>query len=128
MLPATSSGSVKIISLNRDELLGQLQRIATRLRAEHPEAEIRLFGSLARGDQTGLSDIDILIVLDHATEPDPHRRILTFLPYFDLPRGTDLLVYTRAELTRRLAENDRFLRQIWNESLALIPGPGPNAE
>lgn len=128
MLPATSSGSVKIISLNRDELLGQLRRIAARLKAEHPEAEIRLFGSLARGDQTGLSDVDILIVLDHTTEPDPHRRILTLLPYFDLPRGIDLLVYTRAELTRRLSENDHFLQRVWNESFALIPPQEPNAE
>jgi predicted nucleotidyltransferase len=63
--------------------------------------QVRLFGSLARGDATGLSDVDILILLRRALESDPHRRILTFLPYFDLPRNTDLLVYTLAELEQR---------------------------
>ena len=62
MLPTLSSSSVKIISLNRDQLLTRLRQIASRLQKEHPEvAEVRLFGSLARGDQTGTSDVDILI-------------------------------------------------------------------
>ena len=63
MLRERSSGSVKIISLDRDELLARLATIATRIRARHPEVrEVRLFGSLARGDQTGTSDADLLIV------------------------------------------------------------------
>ncbi len=116
-----SSSSVKIISLDRDQLLAHLRQIATRLHAEHPEVmEIRLFGSLARDDQTGTSDVDILIVLHHSADPDVHRRIRMYLPYFDLTRGTDLLVYTRAELTRRLSEGDRFLHQVWQESMPLL--------
>jgi predicted nucleotidyltransferase len=117
-----SSGSVKVISLNRDSLLADLRRIAGSIRAEHPEvAEIRLFGSLARGNHTGTSDVDVLILLDHTEESDPLRRILTFLPYFDLTRGSDLLVYTRAELEERLLANDRFLQRIWSESIPLDP-------
>jgi predicted nucleotidyltransferase len=120
MPPAPLSGSVRIISLNRDELLARLRQAATRLQAEHPEVEqVRLFGSLARGDATGLSDIDILILLRHTSDSDPHRRILTFLPYFDLPRSTDVLVYTRSELERRLSERDRFAHRVWNESVPL---------
>ena len=120
MLPTLSSSSVKIISLNRDQLLTRLRQIASRLQKEHPEvAEVRLFGSLARGDQTGTSDVDILIVLQHTLERDPHRRILTYLPYFDLRQGADCLVYTRAELERLSADN-RFLQRIWEESLPLI--------
>ncbi len=115
-----SVDSVKIISLHRDDLLGQLRAAAARIQAEHREvAEVRLFGSVARGDQTGTSDADVLIVLDHTTEFDPHRRILTFLDYFDLERGTDLLVFTRSEIEKRLAENDHFMMQIWKESVPL---------
>ena len=47
------------------------------------------------------------------------RRILSFLPYFDLDRGTDLLVYTRAELEQQLAGQNPFLHRIWRESLPL---------
>jgi predicted nucleotidyltransferase len=119
MLPKQSCSSVRIISLNRDELLTRLRQIATRLQAEHPEvADVRLFGSLARGDQTGTSDVDILIVLRHTSEADPHRRILNFMPYFDLLRGTDFLVYTRAEL-ERLSAGNRFLQRVWDESISL---------
>lgn len=115
-----SSSSVRIISLDRDELLARLRDMAARLQAEHPEViEVRLFGSLARGDQTGTSDVDILIVLDRTGEQDPHRRILTFMPHFDLTRGADILVYTRQELESRLSHQDRFMRRIWAESIPL---------
>jgi uncharacterized protein len=116
-----SSGSVRIISLDRNRLLAELRQIAGRLSADHPEvAEVRLFGSLARGDQLGTSDVDVLILLRHTTETDPVHRILTFLPYFDLNRGSDLLVYTLAELEGRLAAGDRFIQRIWTESIAII--------
>jgi predicted nucleotidyltransferase len=111
---------VKIISLDRDSLLAELRQIANTIRSEHPEvAEIRLFGSLARGDYTGSSDVDVLILLDHTVEKDPLKRILTFLPYFKLNRGSDLLVYTLDELNERLSSNDRFIQRIWSESVPL---------
>jgi predicted nucleotidyltransferase len=115
-----SSDSVKIISLDRNSLLAELRRIAGRISADHPEvAEVRLFGSLARGDQLGTSDVDVLILLRHTAEMDPVRRILTFLPYFNLDRGSDLLVYTLAELEGRLAAGDRFIQRIWTESIPI---------
>jgi len=57
-----SSGSVKALSLNREGIL-------RRLKAEGEEAsrvfpsivEVRLFDSLAKGEETGLSDADLLI-------------------------------------------------------------------
>ena len=120
MPPVPSFDSVKIISLNRAELLAQLRAIATRIRREHPAIEdIRVFGSLARGDATGTSDVDVLILLRHSSESDPMRRIRAFLPYFDLDRGADLLVYTRAEFEQQLASPNPFLQKIWRESVPL---------
>ena len=111
---------MKIISLDRDLLLARLRETAQQVRAAQPEvAEIRLFGSLARGDATGVSDIDLLVVLDHSDENDPHRRILTYLPYFPFDRGVDLLVLTQEEIDRRLAAGDRWLAKAWAESLVL---------
>jgi predicted nucleotidyltransferase len=90
MPPTTSFDSVRIISLNRDHLLVRLREIAVQIRREQDDVEdIRLFGSLARGDATGMSNADILIVLREMTDTDPHRRILRFIGYFDLDRGTD---------------------------------------
>jgi len=117
---ATSFNSVKIISLDRERLLGQLRAIAARIRREQNAVEdIRVFGSLARGDATGTSDADVLLVLRDTTETDPHRRILRFMRYFDLDRGIDLLVYTRAELERELSADNRFLQRAWRESIPL---------
>ncbi|MCX7838188.1 MAG: nucleotidyltransferase domain-containing protein [Anaerolineae bacterium] len=115
-----SFGSVKIISLDRDELMARLRAIATRIRNEHSEVEqVRVFGSLARGDATGTSDVDVLILLRHSTEADPLQRIRAFLPYFDLERGTDLLVFTRAELEEQLAARNMFFHHLWHESIPL---------
>lgn len=120
MPPATSSNSVKIISLNREHLLARLRQIAAHIRREQKAVEeIRLFGSLARGDATGTSDADVLVVLSETAETDPHRRILQFIRYFDLDRGTDLLVYPRAELEGELASGNLFLQRVWRESLPL---------
>lgn len=120
MPQATSFDSVKIISLNREHLLTRLREIAAQIRREHDAVEeIRIFGSLARGDATGMSDADVLIILRDTTETDPHRRILRFIRYFNLDRGTDLLIYTRAELEHQLSSADRFLQRIWRESIPL---------
>lgn len=120
MRPTRSFGSVKIISLDRARLLEALHQIATRLRAERSEVEeVRLFGSLARQDHTGASDADVLIVLSGTPELDPARRSLAYLPYFDLPVGTDLLVFTRAEIEACLSAGDPFWCRLWRDSVAL---------
>jgi predicted nucleotidyltransferase len=94
--------------------------MALRLIAEKPVvAEVRLFGSLARGDQTGTSDADVLVVLHSADSQDPHRRTLAYLPYFDMERGVDLMVLTRAELEQRLADQDHLIMRILDESQSL---------
>lgn len=120
MLQQTSSDSVKIISLNRNELLSRLRVMAQRICAARPEVmEVRVFGSVARGDQVGISDVDVLILLREPLPGDPLEQIRGFYPYFDLPLGVDILVYTREQLTRRLQSGDAFACKMWQESLVL---------
>ncbi len=120
MLRKRSSGSVRIVSLDRQEAIRRLKGVAERIRASHPEAaEILLFGSLARGSHVGTSDADVLIVLEGSTTSDPASRILEFLPEFDLPIGVDLIVLTRAELESRLEDADPFVTRIIDEGIPL---------
>lgn len=121
MLHQSLSDSVKIISIDRPELLAVLKRIAKKIRAEFPDvACVRVFGSIARGDQVGTSDVDVLIVLKARAPQKAHLDwIRQFYPYFDLPFGVDVLVYPKAELVRRLQAGDAFLTRIWAESLRL---------
>jgi predicted nucleotidyltransferase len=116
-----SFDSVTIISLQRDEILAQLRSAAQAIRKQHPKVEsIRFFGSLARREETGTSDADVLIVITGEYDlGDPLQRIQTFLPYFRLPIGLDLLVYTRDELDRQLQDPRSFLHSIWEESQPL---------
>ena len=117
-----SSSTVRIISLDREALLAQLRAIAAQIRRECDVEDVRIFGSLARGNATGTSDVDVLIIVRHSTEADMVRRILSFLPYFDLDRGTDLLVYTRAELEQQTCSAEPLpAPHLARESAALIP-------
>ncbi len=57
-----SSGSVKAISLNRDEVLQRLREVAAEALEVFPELqEVWLIGSLAAGTYTGTSDVDLLL-------------------------------------------------------------------
>ncbi len=96
-----SSGSVKAIWLDRDQALRSLATAANRLKSACPEVEeVLLMGSLARGDHTGTSDADILLVL-RESRLDPSNRIRRYLAFFDLPIGVDLVPLTREELNEK---------------------------
>jgi predicted nucleotidyltransferase len=120
MLQQISSGSVKIISLNRDKLLPTLRTVARQIKSEHSAVrDVRLFGSIARGDHVGTSDVDILIVLADLPDqelPTGAKRALPFYRYFALPIGVDLLVYTDAEIKK----GNVFVTSIYTESLSLL--------
>lgn len=99
MRQVISSGSVKAIWLNRGDLLGKLQQIAGEALIAFPEIiEIRLFGSLARGDHTGLSDADIFI-LTGSTEPNPLERMKPYFVFFSERSGiaVDIIAATPQE-------------------------------
>lgn len=121
MLRQKSSDSVKIISIDREQALARLRQIAAQMCLRPEVAEVRLFGSLARGDQTGTSDADILIVLQRQSKPDYTQQVRSYSRYFDLPIGVDLLLLTQAEITCRLQENEAWMQRVWQESLLLYP-------
>lgn len=122
MLRQKSSSSVTITSIDQNEVMVALSDIAKRLRADHDDvASVRVFGSIARGDHVGTSDIDVLIVLRSDGEIDHLTQIRRFYPYFDLPIGVDLLVYGQDEVDRRLTAGDAFMTRIWGESQPLAP-------
>ncbi len=66
MRQVTSYGSAKGISLNRNKLLNKPYTIAQQTLVELPEIhEGRLIGSLARGDHSGLSDLDLSVAREY---------------------------------------------------------------
>jgi predicted nucleotidyltransferase len=110
--------SVRVRYLDRDAVLASLRELATRLGAERPEIqEIRLFGSLARGQRNPFADADLLIVLDASDLPIRER-----IPHYKptrTPLPMDLTICTRIELARELAAGNRFVKRVLGESLVL---------
>lgn len=98
-----SSGSVKAFSLNRTELLEKIHRVVQEAGAAFPRIqEILLFGSLARHEETGLSDIDLCIIAIDLPD-NPIDRLKLFYGFLTrrLPLALDLLVLSPEEKESR---------------------------
>lgn len=108
-----SLNSAKPIYLNRDEVINELKRIAIKIKEDEREnlVDIILFGSIAKGTNTGTSDVDILIILKECNL-NLFERIRKFLKYFDIEVGIDLLVYTENEFEKMKEKNPLILEII----------------
>jgi predicted nucleotidyltransferase len=117
-MPRRSWTSVRVRSLDREAALAALRALAVRLGGERPEiAEIRLFGSLARGTRNPYADADVLVVID-ATDVPFRDRLPRYKP-LGSPVPMDLTVCTREELERELADGNRFVTRMVEESIVL---------
>jgi predicted nucleotidyltransferase len=90
-----SSGSAKSISLKATELIRDLRVHAESALEAFPEIRsIHLFGSLAAGRHTGLSDIDLLVVTDRLRSEDPLEAARPHFVFFSerLRLAVDVLV------------------------------------
>lgn len=86
-----------------------LQHYALRL-GTRPEVRcVILFGSLVRGNYTGTSDADLLIVVDAASEPFLRRGTEYVDPFLPVP--VDLFVYTADEVEEALRAGGGLVKQ-----------------
>ena len=90
--------------------------MAARIRARHSEVtRVLLFGSVARGDFSAQSDLDLLIVLKSSGLPVADR-IGTFLEEC-AAYPTDVFPLTEDELRERLEHGDPFWRKAVREGV-----------
>lgn len=111
---------VRVFRLKREAILPALENRAQRLLAERPEVlEIRLFGSLVKGNAGPGSDADILIVLSESEKPflDRIPDYARFLAGIGV--GCDVFPYTQAELARLRGEESHFAEAVLRESRVL---------
>lgn len=84
MLVKKSLNSARALSIDRPKLFERLDRIVTAIKSRHAEVvAVYVFGSHARREATGRSDLDVLMVLSGSSE-DMLRRILRFRKFSDL--------------------------------------------
>lgn len=89
-----SSGSVKAIFLDRDEVLRRLREVAVEALEAFPELqEVRLIGSLAAGTATGTSDVDLMLRVKEISG-NPLEAMKPYFFFFSrrLEIGLDLLL------------------------------------
>ncbi len=110
---------VRVFALDRDSVVARLRTAAARLLAEHDVVvEVRLFGSLARGDAAPGSDADLLVVVRGTTGRFADRADFTRRCFEDVGVACDVLVYTEAELAH-LAPSPSLVRTALREGVVL---------
>jgi uncharacterized protein len=95
-----SSGSVRAIWLDSDLVIQRLKRTAEEACRVFPEImEVRFFGSMAKGEETGLSDADIFIMVTDDGEENPIERMKPYFSFFSdrLDIAIDMIVATKTQ-------------------------------
>ncbi len=119
-MPTPSSDSAKVTFLDVPAAVRRVRSAAEQARASDPNiVAVVLFGSLATGGATPASDADVLVLLRHDS-----RRVLDRIPDYSrafegLGLAVQVFPWTAAELTRRLAEHDRFAREILDTGITV---------
>ena len=100
----------------------QLRQLAAEIRAEIPEAEVRLFGSHARGDARPDSDIDLLITVSDDWLAQHNRfEVLDRLRWrLSQPRRpVDLLLFSRSQVEQRQQLHSSVVHQAYRHGWRL---------
>ncbi|MBI2951446.1 nucleotidyltransferase domain-containing protein [bacterium] len=115
-----SSDTVRARFLDGDRAVGELRQVAQELVAGCPRVqEVRLFGSLARGNYAAGSDADVLIVLREDERPLLDR-IPEFLKWFlkvSLP--VEVFPYTCEEVERMRRRGVSVIKSADREGIRL---------
>ena len=111
---------VRVFRLDRGAIVDDLRVRARKLIDDRSDVlEVRLFGSLARGDATPGSDADIIVVLGASNEPFLERVASFCAALTGTGIGCDVLPYTVAELADLRQAGNSFLERAWAESVPL---------
>ena len=111
---------VRVFRLNREAVVSRLETLSVRMLEERREIlEIRLFGSLVKGNAGPGSDADVLVVLRDATKPFVER-IPDYSRYLEgAGIGCDVFPYTQSELNDLRGPSAEFAQSAWRESRLL---------
>ena len=114
-MPVRSLTSSVLRWPERSEVEAAVQTWATGAAKHHPELlRLGVFGSYARGDAGVGSDLDLVAVVEGSDQPFERRGAEWDLT--ELPVPAEILVYTREEWDRLIAEGSRFARTLKREA------------
>jgi len=115
--------NVRVFRLDRNGIIARLRERARALVEGRSEVvEVRLFGSLARGDAHPGSDADLFIVLRDGAPPFLDRIPALARHFAGVGIGCDVIAYTESEHSALAARHDAFARAVLDEGI-ILAGP-----
>ncbi len=115
-----TSDEVTILKGRPRLTLDEIARLAEAPLREAGAERAIVFGSWARGDADGFSDLDLVVVAK--CELPPLERGLRFGRLVDvIPLGVDLLVYTPEEFARGMRDRYGIFDAITREGVTIYP-------
>lgn len=114
--------SARFFRLDRERVDRDIRAYARRLAEDPAVLAVALFGSLARGEATAMSDADVLIILGDSPRPF-HERIPEFLRS-GVGISLDVFPYTLWEATRALQEGWGVVTIALREGVWLVDKEG----
>lgn len=111
---------VRVFRLDRERILSQLRDRAARVLRSRPEVlEIRLFGSLARGDAKPGSDADLWVLLADCPADFVERGRDLSREFSGVGIGCDIVAYSQAEWDAMTLAGRRFVAEVEAGSIVL---------
>lgn len=112
--------SVRVFRLDRAGVIASLRERALAVLASRPDVlEVRLFGSLARGNAVPGSDADLFVLLRNGASPFLDRLPPLLHDFSGLGIGCDIIAYTESEHAEARARGDAFVKTIDEEGMVL---------
>lgn len=117
--------NVRVFRLDRAKVIARLREAAREVLERRSDVlEVRLFGSLARGDARPGSDADLFIVLRDGAGPFLDRLPALAREFRGIGVGCDVIAFTRAESVALQSRGERFARAVFDEGICLARRDG----
>jgi predicted nucleotidyltransferase len=113
--------NVRVFRLDTEGVIARLRERSRTLIASNPcVIEVRLFGSLARGDAHPGSDADLFVVLRDGAPPFLDRLSDLAKLFAGIGIGCDVIAYTESERDALAARHDAFAHAVLDQGIPLI--------
>jgi predicted nucleotidyltransferase len=138
----TRAGRASLVALNRDHLAARqlialaslrgelVQRLRALIAANRRVEAAWLFGSVARGDASRTSDIDVVLITDDPTSDDWHRFLTVLHTEIYRATGNSLQVveHTPEGWSRLVADQNPLVTEVRRDGIALTADQHTPAE
>jgi len=117
--------NVRVFRFDRPGVMSRLEKRASAVLERRPDVvEVRLFGSLARGDAHPGSDADLFVIVRDGAGPLLDRLANLAREFEGVGVGCDVIVFTESETRALRARGAAFSRAVFEEGVRLAARAG----